>query len=47
MMIIEDAQYFASQNTSVKSTISSYIEDIALLLRGTGEFLLTFTFKFL
>ena len=39
--IIEDAQYFAGQNTTKKSTISSYIEDIALLLRGTGECLIS------
>lgn len=38
--IIEDAQYFASQTTTKKSTVSSYIEDIALLLRGTGECLI-------
>ncbi|MFX1568122.1 MAG: ATP-binding protein [Promethearchaeota archaeon] len=39
--IIEDAQYFASQSTTKRSTISSYIEDIALLLRGTGECLIS------
>ncbi len=39
--IIEDAQYFAGQDTTKKSTISSYIEDIALLLRGTGECLIS------
>lgn len=39
--IIEDEQYFASAQTSKKSTISSYIEDIALLLRGTGECLIS------
>lgn len=39
--IIEDAQYFASQSTTQRSTISSYIEDIALLLRGTGECLIS------
>ena len=39
--IIEDAQYFGSQATTKKSKISSYIEDIALLLRGTGECLIS------
>ncbi len=39
--IIEDAQYFASQSTTKRSTVSAYIEDIALLLRGTGECLIS------
>ena len=41
MTIIEDAQYFASQSTTQRSTVSAYIEDIALLLRGTGECLIS------
>lgn len=39
--ILEDAQYFAPQELSNKSEITTYIEDIALLLRGTGECLIT------
>ncbi len=39
--IIEDAQYFAPSNITEKLNISSYLEDIALLLRGTGECLIT------
>ncbi len=39
--ILEDAQYFAPQELSRKSEITTYIEDIALLLRGTGECLIT------
>ncbi|MFW9989760.1 MAG: ATP-binding protein [Candidatus Odinarchaeota archaeon] len=39
--ILEDSQYFAPQELSNKSEISTYIEDIALLLRGTGECLIT------
>ncbi|MFX1589200.1 MAG: ATP-binding protein, partial [Promethearchaeota archaeon] len=39
--ILEDAQYFAPQQLSRKSEITTYIEDIALLLRGTGECLIT------
>jgi len=39
--ILEDAQYFAPQQLSKKSEITTYIEDIALLLRGTGECLIT------
>ncbi|GAH27700.1 unnamed protein product, partial [marine sediment metagenome] len=35
--IIEDAQYFAPQDMSKKSKLTSYLEDIALLQRGTGE----------
>ncbi|TKJ23932.1 MAG: hypothetical protein CEE43_01855 [Promethearchaeota archaeon Loki_b32] len=41
MTIIEDAQYFAPRGLSDKTKISTYIEDIALLLRGTGECLIT------
>ncbi|MCK4384342.1 MAG: hypothetical protein KAW66_13665, partial [Candidatus Lokiarchaeota archaeon] len=39
--IIEDAQYFAPQDMSKKSKLTSYLEDIALLQRGTGECLIT------
>lgn len=41
MTIIEDAQYFAPKGLSDKTKISTYIEDIALLLRGTGECLIS------
>ncbi len=39
--IIEDAQYFAPQGLTRKSKLTSYLEDIALLQRGTGECLIT------
>lgn len=39
--IIEDAQYFAPQNIAKKSKLTTYLEDIALLQRGTGECLIT------
>ena len=39
--IIEDAQYFAPEELSSRTKLSSYLEDIALLLRGTGECLIT------
>ncbi|MFX1389704.1 MAG: ATP-binding protein [Promethearchaeota archaeon] len=39
--IIEDAQYFAPQGVMKKSKITTYLEDIALLQRGTGECLIT------
>jgi hypothetical protein len=39
--IIEDAQYFAPQNLIKKSKLTTYLEDIALLQRGTGECLIT------
>ncbi len=35
--IIEDAQYFAPEELSNRTKLSSYLEDIALLLRGTVE----------
>ncbi|GAG82679.1 unnamed protein product, partial [marine sediment metagenome] len=41
LTIIEDAQYFAPQDLAKKSKITSYLEDIALLQRGTGECLIT------
>ncbi|MBN1802719.1 MAG: ATP-binding protein [Candidatus Lokiarchaeota archaeon] len=39
--VIEDAQYFAPQELSSRTKLTSYLEDIALLLRGTGECLIT------
>ena len=39
--IIEDAQYFAPEEFSNRTKLTSYIEDIALLLRGTGECLIS------
>ena len=39
--IIEDDQYFAPKELSSRTKSTSYIEDIALLLRGTGECLIT------
>ncbi|MHA2089016.1 MAG: hypothetical protein ACW972_12115, partial [Promethearchaeota archaeon] len=36
-----DAQYFAPQGLLKKNKITSYLEDIALLQRGTGECLIT------
>jgi len=39
--IIEDAQYFAPLDISKKSKLTTYLEDIALLQRGTGECLIT------
>jgi len=39
--IIEDAQYFAPQDTMKKNKLTTYLEDIALLQRGTGECLIT------
>ncbi|MBY8984426.1 MAG: ATP-binding protein [Candidatus Lokiarchaeota archaeon] len=41
LTIIEDAQYFAPQDLVKKSKITTYLEDIALLQRGTGECLVT------
>ncbi len=41
LTIIEDAQYFAPQDFVKKSKITTYLEDIALLQRGTGECLIT------
>ncbi|MFX0101020.1 MAG: ATP-binding protein, partial [Candidatus Hodarchaeota archaeon] len=39
--IIEDSQYFSQNPNQMASRKSSYFEDIALLLRGTGEVLIT------
>lgn len=41
LTIIEDAQYFAPQGLTKKSKLTTYLEDIALLQRGTGECLIT------
>ena len=41
IMIVEDAQYFAPQDLTKKNKLTSYLEDIALLQRGTGECLIT------
>jgi hypothetical protein len=41
LMIIEDAQYFAPQDIMKKNKLTTYLEDIALLQRGTGECLIT------
>ncbi|MFW9784295.1 MAG: ATP-binding protein [Candidatus Heimdallarchaeota archaeon] len=41
LTVIEDAQYFAPQDLMKKSKITTYLEDIALLQRGTGECLIT------
>lgn len=39
--MIEDAQYFAPQSITNQTKLSTYLEDIALLLRGTGECLIS------
>ena len=39
--IVEDAQYFAPQDLTKKTKLTTYLEDIALLQRGTGECLIT------
>jgi len=39
--IVEDSQYFAPQSLTERTKLTSYIEDIAMLLRGTGECLIT------
>jgi hypothetical protein len=39
--IVEDAQYFAPQSSANNNNVTSYLEDIALLQRGTGECLIT------
>jgi len=38
--IIEDAQYFAPRDGLKKNKLTTYLEDIALLQRGTGECLI-------
>ena len=39
--IIEDAQYFAPKDLTRQNKLTSYLEDIALLQRGTGECLIS------
>lgn len=41
LTIVEDAQYFAPKDLTKQSKISTYLEDIALLQRGTGECLIS------
>ncbi len=43
--IVEDAQYFVPDTFTESTKLSSYIEDIAMLLRGTGECLITLATK--
>ena len=38
--MVEDAQYFAPQDLVKKNKLTTYLEDIALLQRGTGECLI-------
>ena len=40
IMIVEDAQYFIPKSLVKKNKLSTYLEDIALLQRGTGECLI-------
>ncbi|MFX1499930.1 MAG: ATP-binding protein [Promethearchaeota archaeon] len=39
--IIEDSQYFAPKEVGRKNKLTTYLEDIALLQRGTGECLIS------
>jgi len=39
--IVEDTQYFAPKDLARKNKLTSYLEDIALLQRGTGECLIS------
>jgi hypothetical protein len=41
LTIVEDAQYFAPKDLSNQTKLTSYLEDIALLQRGTGECLIS------
>jgi hypothetical protein len=41
LTIIEDVQYFAPKDLSKQTKLTSYLEDIALLQRGTGECLIS------
>ena len=41
LTIIEDVQYFAPRELSHKTKLTTYLEDIALLQRGTGECLVS------
>ncbi len=39
--IVEDAQYFVPKDLTYQTKLTTYLEDIALLQRGTGECLIT------
>lgn len=39
--VVEDTQYFAPRNLSRQNKLTTYLEDIALLQRGTGECLIS------
>jgi len=39
--IVEDAQYFAPKDLTSQTKLTTYLEDIALLQRGTGECLIS------
>jgi len=39
--VVEDAQYFAPKDITNQTKLSTYLEDIALLQRGTGECLIS------
>lgn len=41
MCVLEDAQYMIPQSLIKQSKLSTYIEDVALLQRGTGEILVS------
>jgi len=41
LTIIEDVHYFAPRDLSYKTKLTTYLEDIALLQRGTGECLIS------
>ncbi len=41
LTIVEDAQYFAPKDLTSQTKLTSYLEDIALLQRGTGECLIS------
>lgn len=41
LTIIEDVQYFAPKDITKQTKLTSYLEDIALLQRGTGECLIS------
>ncbi len=41
LTIVEDTQYFAPKDLTRKNKLTTYLEDIALLQRGTGECLIS------
>jgi hypothetical protein len=41
LTVVEDAQYFAPKDITNQTKLSTYLEDIALLQRGTGECLIS------